>query len=331
MLACELPMEMRVRQNWLRAIADAVDKATNDQTVRDALMATWSTRSDSVIDTAADDEDNFWQVPSMNGTTDGGFVFRKYGSLPTFDPEVHWGDESDDEIIDLTDAAPATAQPAKCTSIQTAQGTETYQADWGGVEAAKRPTHEAAKCLHRARQMVDSSRWWALRWPNNAISLFSRACGLNIEKTRKFFRRLRLVMTRYIADLWQIIIERRHAQDIKMARVLLRVDWARLRHTLGATTDRRRKRMPDWVVVSRKPIYTIKSLLAQWEKVKLVNFHNHSQRKITGFFHRTTGVRRSSLAITTVIAPPATGILTTNIEQRSTKRQRGIREFTIDE
>ena len=81
MLACELPMEMRVRHNWLRAIADAVDKATNDQTVRDALMATWSTRSDSVIDTAADDEDNFWQVPSMNGTTDGGFVFRKYGSL----------------------------------------------------------------------------------------------------------------------------------------------------------------------------------------------------------------------------------------------------------
>jgi hypothetical protein len=138
-------------------------------------------------------------------------------------------------------------------------------------------------------------------------------------------------MARYIADLWQITIDQRHAQDRKMARALLRIDWTRLRHPLGATTNRRRKRMPDWVVVSRKPIYTIKSLLAQWEKVRLVNFHNHSQRKNTGSFHRTTGVKRSSLAITTVIAPPATGILTTNIEQRSTKRQRGIREFTIDE
>jgi hypothetical protein len=85
-MLAELSMEMRVRQNWLRAIADTVDKATNDQIVRDALMATWSTRSDGVIAMAVDDEDNFWRVPSMNGTTDGGFVFRKDGSLPTFDP-----------------------------------------------------------------------------------------------------------------------------------------------------------------------------------------------------------------------------------------------------
>ena len=48
--------------------------------------------------------------------------------------------------------------------------------------------------LDSARQTVDTSRWWTLRWPNNAISLLGTACGLNTDGTYKLLREMRKVM-----------------------------------------------------------------------------------------------------------------------------------------
>ena len=48
--------------------------------------------------------------------------------------------------------------------------------------------------VHSARQTVDTSRWWTLRWPNNAISLLGTACGLNTESTYKLLRVMRKVI-----------------------------------------------------------------------------------------------------------------------------------------
>ena len=45
---------------------------------------------------------------------------------------------------------------------------EQYDVDWGDIVSARRPAIEAARFMHTARQMMDASRWWLVRWPRNA-------------------------------------------------------------------------------------------------------------------------------------------------------------------
>ena len=49
----------------------------------------------------------------------------------------------------------------------------------------------AVALLHIARQSVDTSRWWIMRWPQNAASLFGRAGALSPGRTYKLTRALR--------------------------------------------------------------------------------------------------------------------------------------------
>ena len=91
-------------------------------------------------------------------------------------------------MTDLTDGATdataaAEADAAAMTRVRTAKGDAEYNADWNGIGSSDDPTLATLRLLHSARQMVDTSRWWTLRWPNSAISLLGTACGLNTEGT----------------------------------------------------------------------------------------------------------------------------------------------------
>ena len=87
--------------------------------------------------------------------------------------------------------------------VTTAIGEETYERDWDVFERAGLPQLAAAKLLLAARIMADASRWWTMRWPQNAVSLLSRACSLDTGKTAKLFRKLREITIHYVTELWQ--------------------------------------------------------------------------------------------------------------------------------
>ena len=100
--------------------------------------------------------------------------------------------EADDDITDLTGdmvSDPASG-PISNLPSQTAKGSVSYDVDWDGIEAAPDPCLAAVKLLHVARQMVGTSRWWTVRWPQNTVSLIGRADKLSPGKTYKLTRAL---------------------------------------------------------------------------------------------------------------------------------------------
>jgi len=225
MLECTMPQEIAVRKRWYGAVDNVIATATDDAYVRDAIMACWSSDSNGWIHTAADDQDNRWRNPSIKDAGDGHWEFDATGSPPTFDAAAHWDCDTDDEVEDLTSDAetvPLTATSLGCVS--TAAGQESFDRDWDGIEASSNPTHTAARLLHKARQMIDTSRWWTMRWPSNSISLLSRACDIDIEKAYKLFRSLRLTMLSYVRELWLTVMERRHVKDNTEQRNLVKED-----------------------------------------------------------------------------------------------------------
>ena len=77
----------------------------------------------------------------------------------------HWPDDTDDddEVTDLTvnadDDKPETDDAtAETRMVTTATGDEECAVDWDGVASSANPAHAAAKLMHRARQMLDTSR-----------------------------------------------------------------------------------------------------------------------------------------------------------------------------
>ena len=121
-------------------------------------------------------------------------------------------------MTDLTDGATdataaAEADAAAMTRVRTAKGDAEYNADWNGIDSSDDPTLATLRLLHSARQMVDTSRWWTLRWPNSAILLLGTACGLSTEGTFKLLRKLRKVMVHHVRELWAVAMDRRHAAD----------------------------------------------------------------------------------------------------------------------
>ena len=131
---------------------------------------------------------------------------------PCFDPTSYWpGGEGDaataagDEITDLTSGmfsdptGPLSDPPTrKTTAIRTAKGLVNCNVDWDGVEGAAEPCLAAVKLLHVARQSADTSRWWTVRWPQNAVSLVGRAGELSPGKTYRLMRALRKHALNYL-------------------------------------------------------------------------------------------------------------------------------------
>ena len=75
------------------------------------------------------------------------------------------------------------------------------------------PCLAAVELLYVARQPVDTSRWWTMRWPQNAVSLVGWAGALSPGKTYKRIRALRNHALNYLDQLWVLASDRRHAKD----------------------------------------------------------------------------------------------------------------------
>ena len=145
---------------------------------------------------------------------------------------------------------------SRCVFARSAE----YNADWNGIDSSDDPALATLRLLHSARQMVDTSRWWTLRWPNSAISLLGTACGLRTEGTFKLLRRLRKVTVHHVRELWAVVMDRRHAADNVAKRAALKEELLKLYRVLANMRNRRRgKLMPGWITLQQKPIHTIKS------------------------------------------------------------------------
>ena len=133
-----------------------------------------------------------------------------------------------------------------------------YHVDWNGVEGAADPCLASVKLLHVARQSVDTSRWWTMRWPQNAVSLVGRAGELSPGDTYKLMRALRKHALNYLDQLWMLASDRRHAKDATTQMAELKADW-RVQKRLGKYRDKAGSLMPGWVVVvvQRRPHYAI--------------------------------------------------------------------------
>ena len=81
------------------------------------------------------------------------------------------------------DKTPGTGDNAttETKTVASATGGEERALDWDGVSSSSNPAHAAAKLMRRVREMLDTSRWWTMRWPTNAISLPSFSCGFDAE------------------------------------------------------------------------------------------------------------------------------------------------------
>ena len=204
MFACSLPEETNVRRRWLQAVRRDVSKYVKDATVARIVVRCWSHTNDGHIAAARLDEKQRWRAPTMRW---------KVGALrfEDIDQSSHdaLGFESDD-----ADAAPDRQRGSTSSITQRDQ----YDIDWDDINDAQTPTMEAARLLHTARQMVDTSRWWLMRWPRNATALLVRAGNLDDDEASKLFRALRVSAIRFGLELAALPKARRDAVDAANAR-----------------------------------------------------------------------------------------------------------------
>jgi len=151
------------------------------------------------------------------------------------------GFDSDDD-----DGTPDRKQGSASSITQRDQ----YDVDWDDIDGAQSPTAEAARLLHTARQMVDTSRWWLLRWPRNATALLVRAGCLQDDEASKLFRALRVTAIRFGLELAALPKARHDAEEATNARTALRKRWVAMVEKLGpGYRTKRGAEMPDWVAV----------------------------------------------------------------------------------
>ena len=126
--------------------------------------------------------------------------------------------------------------------------------DWDGAESSSDPCLFAVELLQTARATVDTSRWWTMRWPRNAVSIIGRAGELSPGKTYKLMRSLRKHALNYSDQLWMLASDRRRDKDMTAQVAELKADWQRVQKKLGKCRDKSGSLMPGWVVVKRRPI-----------------------------------------------------------------------------
>ena len=156
--------------------------------------------------------------------------------------------------------AAAESDAAAEKKVRTATGDAAYNADWDGIGSSDDLALATLRLLHSARQMVDTSRWWTLSWPNSAISPLGTACGLSTEGTFKLLRVLRKVMIQHVRELWVVVMDRRHAADNEAKRAALKDEWLKLSRILENMRNRRGKLIPGWVTVRLKAPSTVRPL-----------------------------------------------------------------------
>ena len=153
----------------------------------------------------------------------------------------------------------------------------------------------AVRLLHNARQMTDTSRWWTMRWPSNAVSLLGRAGNLSTGQTYDLLKKLWHVTVDFSEQLWQETVARRKEKINHGERDDLREHWSECKRRLGSTgRNSKHKLMPSWATVSQLPLYKVKAQLVQWLKVRKRRVVPNGQRTLDGFIMRSAASRVST-------------------------------------
>ena len=172
--------------------------------------------------------------------------------------------------------------------------------DWDEIDGAQRPAMEAARLLHTARQMVDTSRWWLMRWPRNATALLVRAGSLKDDEASKLFRALRVTAVRFGLELAVLPKARHDAKEATDARTALRKRWVATVEKLGpGHRTKRGAEMPDWVAVAHLPSYKVRRTLHRWS-VEVPRAVMPNRQRTMHSFDAATGAR-----LPANLAPPA--------------------------
>ena len=196
-LQCTLAAETSVRCRWRAAVKRTIVAAAPDLIVAEKVLAYWTHLTDGSIHTAAGDQASDWRPPTLvERDLDGSWDFVPSAAPPPFSlRNVHSDSGSDGDS--------AASGAGGAMQIVTANGTFSYTEDRNHIERSRRPTLAAANLLHHARQRTDTSRWWSMRWPSDAVSLVGRSLNLDTGKTYKLMRQLREHSTTFLTKLWQ--------------------------------------------------------------------------------------------------------------------------------
>ena len=149
--------------------------------------------------------------------------------------------------------------------------------------------------MHTARQMVDTPRWWLMRWPRNATSLLVRASALNDDEACEPFLALRVTAVKFSFELASQPKARRDAKEASDARTALRKRWVATVEKLGSgyrTT--RGAEMPCWVAVAHLPSYKIRRILHRWS-VEVPRAIMPNRQRTMHSFHTAAGARAPSV------------------------------------
>ena len=219
----------------------------------------------------------------------GSWEFDPSGVPPVFSSRLLREQETESSDSD----SDAGCDRRMVNSVVTANGKFGYDTDWNGIESSTRPEATAAKLLHVARQRTDTSRWWTMRWPVDAISLLSRAGKLNATKTYELMRKLRQLSNNFMRELWEAAVERRREAGSAALRESTREEWMKQKRRLGAIgRDRKGKLMPSWESMRRLPLHRIRHQLARWTRVSLHTVIRGGQRTLNGYVTRHRGVTK---------------------------------------
>ena len=191
MLECGLPGGTAIRTRWHASVRAALAKRIKRRGVVDGATARWAMTAGRVH-TAAGDQSRGWCAPPMVEEADSGSWSPDpaapppcFGSSTRQSGGAGGGAEADsdgDEVGSVGDPAEPPDSPTRTTAtITTAKRPVEYHVDWDGVEGAADSCLAAVKLLHVTRRSVDTSRWWTMRWPQNAVSL-AAAVGSGIAK-----------------------------------------------------------------------------------------------------------------------------------------------------
>ena len=144
MFVCSLQEETSVRRRWLQAVRRNIAAHIKDAAIARIVVRCWTHTNDGHIAAAQQDQQQHWRAPSM----------RWRGGALRFDdvvPRTH-----DASAFDSDDDEGVAERVQGSTSSITKN--DQYDIEWDDIDGAQQPAVEAARLLHTARQMVDTSR-----------------------------------------------------------------------------------------------------------------------------------------------------------------------------
>ena len=122
-----------------------------------------------------------------------------------FDENAHWGGPAADE--------PNGDEQHEQGHVRAPSGAVPCYRDWDGLERAADRVTTSLRVLHWVSSMVDTSRWWMMKWPVAAVGFLTTALGATPDEGHKYIRRLRAITIKHMGDLWAAQVARRREAD----------------------------------------------------------------------------------------------------------------------